>query len=175
MMPGLPALQQVAQEVGLLQGVAPQGQDQPVFYSSSSPIVPAAGAAVQPLTRAVTNLVGTSTSAAANAVAGVLGTVGQWVSDAASSGEESSSSSGGTTPEPLAPVSPEPFGSSFISLFSGGGQTSSAGGAGATTLLLGVLLLASTLLLRRDLRMYLVSCEVAKPSSALLSPLERPG
>jgi hypothetical protein len=72
-------------------------------------------------------------------------------------------------------VSPQqPLGSSFISLFSGGGAQSSAGGAGAPVLL-GVLFLASTLLLRRDFRMYLVSCEVAKPSSALLSPLERPG
>jgi hypothetical protein len=174
MIPGLPALQQVAQEAGLLQGAAPQGQAQPISYSSS-PIVPVAGAAVQPLARAVTDLVDTGTSAAAKAVAGVLGTVGQWVSDAAPSGEESSSSSGGATPEPFVPVSPEPFGSSFVSLFSGSGQTSSAGGAGATTLLLGVLVLASTLLLRRDFRTYLVSCELPKPSSALLSPLERPG
>jgi hypothetical protein len=37
------------------------------------------------------------------------------------------------------------------------------------------LFLGSLVLLRRDLRMYLVSCEVPKPSSALLSPLERPG
>jgi hypothetical protein len=37
------------------------------------------------------------------------------------------------------------------------------------------LFLALTLLLRRDFRTYLVSCEVPKPSSALLSPLERPG
>jgi hypothetical protein len=98
------------------------------------------------------------------------------VSDAAPSGEESSSSSGSTMPEPFVPVSPDPFGNSFVSLFYGGGQTSSAGGAGATTtLLLGVLVLTSTLLLRRNFRMYLVSCEVLKPSSALLSPLERPG
>jgi hypothetical protein len=174
MTPVLPALQQVVQDVGSLRGVAPQGQAQPVFYSSA-PIAPAVGAAVQPVARAVTDLVGTGTSAAAKAVTGVLGTVGQWVSDAAPSGEESSSSSGGATPEPFVPVSPEPFGSSFVSLFSAGGQTSSAGGAGGTTWLLGVLLLASTLLWRRDFRTYLVSCEVLKPSSALLSPLERPG
>jgi hypothetical protein len=160
--------------VGLLQGAAPQGQAQPLY--SSSPIVPAAGAAVQPITRAVTNLVSTGTSAAAKAVTGVLGSVGQWVYEAAApSGGESSSSSGSTTPEPFVPVSPDPFGSSFVSLFSGGGQTSNAGGAGAATLLLGVLVLTSTLLLRRNFRMYLVSCEVLKPSSALLSPLERPG
>jgi hypothetical protein len=77
-------------------------------------------------------------------------------------------------PEPFAPVTPEPLRSSFISLFSGGGGQTSAGAAGATSLL-AVLFLGSLLLLRRDFRMYLVSCEVPKPSSALLSPLERPG
>ena len=175
LMEGLPALQ----EEEVAQGVASQEEEQArPGYSSFSEIAPASGSAAQPLTQALTDAVGTSTSEVAKAVAGLLGTVGQWVADAATttSGEESSSSSssGGTTPEPFIPVNPEPWGSSFVSLFSGMGQ-SSAGGAGASTLLLGVLLLASTLLLRRDLRMYLVSCEVAKPSSALLSPLERPG
>jgi hypothetical protein len=159
--------------VASLQGLAPQqGQASPAGGYLSSGIAPAS-AAVQPLT----NFVGTSTAAVVNAAANVLGTVGGWLTEAPSGDEDgsSSSSSGGTTtPEPFDPVSPQPLGSSFISLFSGGGAQSSAGGAG-TPLLLGVLFLASTLLLRRDLRMYLVSCEVPKPSSALLSPLERPG
>ena len=158
-----PGLQQVAQ------GVAPQEQARPAGYPSTG-IAPAS-AAVQPLT----NFVGTSTATVVNAAANILGTVGGWLAAEAPSGDEDSSSSGGTTaPEPFAPVSPQPLESSFISLFSGGGAQSSAGGAG-TPLLLGVLFLASLVLLRRDLRMYLVSCEVAKPSSALLSPLERPG
>ncbi len=172
MIPAPPALQQVAQEVGSLQGDVLHEQARS-GYASSSGVAPVS-ILVQPLTQALTNVVGTGTSAAASAVAGLMGTVGEWVSDAASDGKDSSSSPGGVTPEPFAPVSPQPLGSSFISLFSGGGQTS-AGGAGATTLLLGVLLLASTLLLRHNFRMYLVSCEVLKPSSALLSPLERPG
>jgi hypothetical protein len=110
-------------------------------------------------------------------VAGVLGTVGNWLSEAPSNAEDSSSSSEGTWPAPSGPVSPEqqqPLGSSYIGLSSGMGQASSAGGLG-TTLLLGVLFVASIELLRRDFRTYLVSIELPKPSSALLSPLERPG
>src|SRR5215203_2374342 len=110
----------------------------------------------------------TSGIAPSSAVAGGLGTVGNWLSEAPSNAEDSSSSSEGTWPAPSGPVSPEqqqPLGSSYIGLSSGMGQASSAGGLG-TTLLLGVLLVASTLLLRRDFRTYLVSIELPKPSSA---------
>src|SRR5215218_205543 len=119
----------------------------------------------------------TSGIAPSSAVAGGLGTVGNWLSEAPSNAEDSSSSSEGTWPAPSGPVSPEqqqPLGSSYIGLSSGMGQASSAGGVG-TTLLLGVLFVASIELLRRDFRTYLVSIELPKPSSALLSPLERPG
>src|SRR5215208_8457984 len=119
----------------------------------------------------------TSGIAPSSAVAGGLGTVGNWLSEAPSNAEDSSSSSEGTWPAPSGPVSPEqqqPLGSSYIGLSSGMGQASSAGGLG-TTLLLGVLFVASIELLRRDFRTYLVSIELPKPSSALLSPLERPG
>jgi hypothetical protein len=131
---------------------------------------------VQPLTWTLNNVIGTNTSATVSTVAGVLGTVGNGLSEAPSSAEDSSSSSQGTWPAPSAPVSPEqqPLGSSYIGLSSGMGQASSAGGLG-TTLLLGVLFVASIELLRRDFRTYLVSIELPKPSSALLSPLERPG
>ena len=168
LIPVPPALQQVAQ------GVGSQEQAQSVY--SSLGIAPAS-TAVQPLTQGLTNFVGTSAAAVANAAANVLGTVGGWLAAEAPSGDEdgSSSSGGATMPEPFDPVSPQPLGSSFISLFSGGGGQTSAGGAAGAPLLLGVLFLGSLVLLRRDLRMYLVSCEVAKPSSALLSPLERPG
>src|SRR5829696_3680943 len=166
-----PALQQQVAQVA-----ASQEQSRPSYYSTSG-IAPSS-AAVQPLTWTLNNdVISTNTSATVSAVAGVLGTVGNWLSEAPSSAEDSSSSSQGTWPAPSAPVSPEqqqPLGSSYIGLSSGMGQASSGGGPG-TTLLLGVLLVASTLLLRRDFRTYLVSIELPKPSSALLSPLERPG
>ena len=169
-----PALQQQQQQQ-VAQVVASQEQSRPSYYSTSG-IAPSS-AAVQPLTWTLNNVIGTNTSATVSAVAGVLGTVGDWLSEAPSSAEDSSSSSQGTWPAPSAPVSPEqqqPLGSSYIGLSSGMGQASSAGGLG-TTLLLGVLFVASTLLLRRDFGTYLVSMELPKPSSALLSPLERPG
>jgi hypothetical protein len=72
-------------------------------------------------------------------------------------------------PAPLAP----PAGSGFFSLSTGEGQLGS--GSGFAPLLVGILALLATVLLRRDLRTYLVSCELPKPSSALLLPLERPG
>ena len=164
-----------ARQQQVAQVVASQEQSRPSYYSTSG-IAPSS-AAVQPLTWTLNNVIGTNTSATVSAVAGVLGTVGNWLSEAPSSAEDSSSSSQGTWPAPSAPVSPEqqqPLGSSYIGLSSGMGQASSAGGLG-TTLLLGVLFVASIELLRRDFRTYLVSIELPKPSSALLSPLERPG
>jgi hypothetical protein len=65
-----------------------------------------------------------------------------------------------------------PVGSSSFSLFTGGGQLGIGGGS--APLLVGILALA-VILLRGDFRTYLVSCEMPKPSSALLLPLERPG
>ena len=164
-----PALQQQVAQV-----VASQEQSRPSYYSTSG-IAPSS-AAVQPLTWTLNNVIGTNTSATVSTVAGVLGTVGNWLSEAPSSAEDSSSSSQSTWPAPSAPVSPEQqlLGSSYIGLSSGMGQASSAGGLG-TTLLLGVLFVASIELLRHDFRTYLVSIELPKPSSALLSPLERPG
>ena len=165
-----PALQQQVAQVA-----ASQEQSRPSYYSTSG--IASSSAAAQPLTWTLNNVIGTNTSATVSAVAGVLGTVGDWLSEAPSSAEDSSSSSQGTWPAPSAPVSPEqqqPLGSSYIGLSSGMGQASSAGGLG-TTLLLGVLFVASIELLRRDFGTYLVSMELPKPSSALLSPLERPG
>jgi hypothetical protein len=163
-----PALQQVAQEV------ASQEEAWTGYYSSGiAPTSPA----VQSLTRTLTSfvdLVDTNTSAAASAVTGVLGTIEGWLAEAPSGNEDSSSSSyGGTTPEPFGPLTAQLLGSSYFSLFSGVGQAST-GGAGAP-LLIGVLLLTSSLLLRREIRTYLVSCKLLKPSSALPVPLERPG
>src|SRR5215208_2111429 len=170
-----PVIPSPARQQQVAQVAASQEQARPSYYSTSK-IAPSS-AAVHPLTWTLNNVIGTNTSATVSAVAGGLGTVGNWLSEAPSNAEDSSSSSQGTWPAPSAPVSPEqqqPLGSSYIGLSSGMGQASSAGGLG-TTLLLGVLFVASTLLLRRDFRTYLVSIELPKPSSALLSPLERPG
>jgi hypothetical protein len=48
-------------------------------------------------------------------------------------------------------------------------------GGSFAPLLVGILALLAAILLRRDFRTYLISCEMPKPSSALLLPLERPG
>jgi hypothetical protein len=164
--PVIPSSEQQQVEQGVV------SQEQALSGYRSSGIAPDS-AAVQPLGQALNNVIATSASAAASAVAGVLGTVGGWLTEASVSGEDSPASEGTWPPEPFGPVSPEPLGSSSIALFSGSGQAS-AGEAG-TTSLLGVLFLASVLLLRRDVRTYLISCELPKPSSALLLPLERPG
>src|SRR5215213_8109626 len=86
-----PALQQQVAQVA-----ASQEQSRPSYYSTSK-IAPSS-AAVQPLTWTLNNVIGTNTSATASAVAGVLGTVGNWLSEAPSNAEDSSSSSEGTWP-----------------------------------------------------------------------------
>src|SRR5919107_685339 len=117
------------QQQQVAQVVASQEQSRPSYYSASG-IAPSSAAA-QPLTWTLNNdVISTNTSATVSAVAGVLGTVGNWLSEAPSSAEDSSSSSQGTWPAPSAPVSPEqqqPLGSSYIGLSSGMGQSSSAG------------------------------------------------
>jgi hypothetical protein len=74
-------------------------------------------------------------------------------------------------PKPSSPLVP-PLGYGFFSLSTGGRQAGP--GAGITLSLLCVLA-SSLLVLRRDGRLWRVFCEVPKPSSALLAPLERPG
>ncbi|MDP8973115.1 MAG: hypothetical protein M3N45_08015 [Actinomycetota bacterium] len=74
--------------------------------------------------------------------------------------------------EPAPPLAP-PMGGSSFSLSGGSGGQAGPGG-GAVPLLVGIL--ASVLVLRRyDCWKYLASCDLPKPSSALLLPLERPG
>ncbi len=137
-------------------------------WPSSSPLVAPANDTMQPLTRALAGLARASAASAAD----VLGTIGGWLAESTSGGTDSPS--GDIVPEPLAPLTPQPFGNDPVSLFSGGGQAG-AGAAGVPLLpLLGILVLSS-ILLRRDVRTYLVSCEMPKPSEAVLSPLERPG
>jgi hypothetical protein len=78
----------------------------------------------------------------------------------------------GDTPEPSAPLAP-PVGYASLTVLAGGGQASSGGGA--APLLLLCILASGVILLRRDGRLARAFCEVPKPSSALLRPLERPG
>jgi hypothetical protein len=80
--------------------------------------------------------------------------------------------SDGTPQDPVAPLVP-PLGDSLFSPFTGApGQLA---GGGVAPLLVGILALLTVILTRRDFRTYLISCELPKPSSALLRPLERPG
>ena len=77
-----------------------------------------------------------------------------------------------TSQDPVVPFVP-PLGDSLFSPFTGAaGQLA---GGGVAPLLVGILALLTTILIRRDFRTYLIACELPKPSSALLLPLERPG
>ena len=88
-------------------------------------------------------------------------------------GTQEEQPSEGTTPQ-QAPAPPlAPVGGSSFSPSTGGGQLGTGGSF--APLLVGILALLATILLRRDFRTYLISCEMPKPSSALLLPLERPG
>jgi hypothetical protein len=77
------------------------------------------------------------------------------------------------TPQPLPPPTPPTDSGSFLSL-SSGGQLGSSGGSVAPLLLCCVLALG-LILLPREGRLSRAFCELPKPSSALLMPLERPG
>jgi hypothetical protein len=87
---------------------------------------------------------------------------------AGSTGPENPSDS---APQPVAPLAPPLGGSSF----SGSGGQTGLGGGGFASLLLVCVLASGLVLLRRDGLLSWASCEIPKPSSALLSPLERPG
>jgi hypothetical protein len=133
--------------------------------------------AIQPIQRveqrALTHfLISTSLATAADGAANVLGTIGSWVTGTPA--PDTDTPTGGITPVPLAPLTPPPFGDNDLSLFNGGSPTGAGGGSALLLPLWGVFALAA-ILLRRSGRTYLISCEVPKPSLALLSPLERPG
>jgi len=91
--------------------------------------------------------------------------------DATDGTQEQQPSEGTPQPAP-APVAP-PTGGGAFSPFTGGGQLSNGGGF--APLLVGILALLVTILLGRNFRTYLIPCDLPKPSSALLGPLERPG
>ena len=121
--------------------------------------------------------VGTVQSAAASvasATAEVLGTLTGSLTEPSAAGTREDQPSEGT-PQPAPPLAPPAGGGASFSPFAGGGGQLGAGW-GSAPLLVGILaLLATSLLSRRGFRTYLISCEMPKPSSALLLPLERPG
>jgi hypothetical protein len=116
-------------------------------------------------------------SAAASVATEVLGTLAGGSPGLSSTnstdGTQEDQPSEGTTPQ-QAPAPPlTPVGGSSFSPSTGGGQLGTGGSF--APLLVGILALLATSLLRCDFRTYLISCEMPKPSSALLMPLERPG
>jgi hypothetical protein len=127
--------------------------------SGSIPNVPAA----------VSSAVHTTLQTIESAAAGILGSFTDNDPSEPSPVDEQGPLEGGD-PIPLAPVAPL-GGGSYSPMSAGGVQ---AGSGGITLLLIGSLVSVSVLL-RRDGRLWRAFCEVPKPSSALLTPLERPG
>ncbi len=150
----------------------------PSPFSAVTPDAARTGPSVVPssvgVTRALPALRASATSAvkmlhdAATDVANVLGSLLDGSAELPSDGADTPSQ--GDAPQPSTPFLP-PIGGSFFSLV-GGGQVGI--GSGTTPLLLCVLILG-LVLLRPNGKLSRVFCEVPKPSSALLLPLERPG
>jgi hypothetical protein len=117
-------------------------------------------------------------SATTSAAAEVLQTLAYGAPEPSSSdGAQASATQeeGDTTQPPSQPTAPllPPMGEG--PLFSSSGTGQAGPGSGFVVLLLGVLVSGLVLLLWRDGPLSLVSWKVPKPTSALLSPLERPG
>ena len=159
-----PAAQKMVQQA--VQPIARQA----VPGSSALAAAASSGAVQEALTRALTTVAG-----AASAAANAFGTLADWTTGYYYPSDEATQSpSGGGAPAPVEPLFPPmlpPGDSSFFSL-SGVGQAGPGGGL--VLLLLGVLA-SGLILLRRDGSLSWASCEMPKPSSALLLPLERPG
>ena len=97
--------------------------------------------------------------------------------DSSSAGKEISSEGTPAPPPPAphgySPSSPSPEPSDYNSFALSGSSSELSTSVGP--LLLGILALGGWFLLRPVFRTYLAWCRIAKPSSALLMPLERPG
>ena len=160
-----PAAQKMVQQA--VQPIARQA------LPGSSALVAAAssGAVQEALTQTLTTVAGVA-SAAANA----FGTLADWTTGYYYPSDEAiqSPSGGGGAPAPLEPLFPPMSPSEDSSLFSLSGVGQAGPGGGLVLLLLGVLA-SGLILLRRDGPLSWASCEMPKPSSALLLPLERPG
>ena len=122
------------------------------------------------LQAAATTAVKTLQDTATN-VANVLGGFLSGSSESSSPTNDVEGSSKGT-PQPSSPIVPPIGGGSFSSLL-GGGQ-GGIGSSSVTPILVGILMLG-LIVLRPDGKLSRVFCELPKPSSALLLPLERPG
>ena len=138
--------------------------------SSALAATASSGAVQEALTRTLTTVAG-----AASAAANAFGTLADWTTGYYyyPSDEATHSSSGGA-PAPLEPLFPPMSPSGDSSFFSLSGVGQAGPGGGLVLLLLGVLA-SGLILLRRDGPLSWTSCEMPKPSSALLLPLERPG
>ena len=141
---------------------------------SAKPVTRAAGAlgsTVESVQSAATTAAASVASATAEVFRTLTGGSASTPSSDATSGNQQAPSDG-TPQDPMAPLVP-PLGDSLFSPFTGAaGQLA---GGGVAPLLVGILALLTTILIRRDFRAYLFACEMPKPSSALLRPLERPG
>jgi hypothetical protein len=119
---------------------------------------------------------GTVQSAAASvasATAEVLGTLTGNLTEPSTAGTQEDQPYEGTPQQQPAPPLAPPAGGGSFSPSTGGGQLST--GWGSAPPVMGILALLATIVLRRDFRTYLISCDIPKPSSTLLGPLERPG
>jgi hypothetical protein len=117
----------------------------------------------------------TTVAGAASAAANAFGTLADWTTGYYYPSDEATQSpSGGAVPVPLEPLFPPIAPSGDSSFFSMLGVGQAGPGGGLVLLLLGVLA-SGLILLRRDGPLSWASCEMPKPSSALLLPLERPG
>jgi hypothetical protein len=139
--------------------------------SSALAAAASSGAVQEALTKTLTTVAG-----AASAAASAFGTLADWTTGYYYPSDEAiqSPSGGGGAPAPLEPLFPPMSPSEDSSLFSLSGVGQAGPGGGLVLLLLGVLA-SGLILLRRDGPLSWASCEMPKPSSALLLPLERPG
>jgi hypothetical protein len=138
--------------------------------SSALAAAASSGAVQEALTRTLTTVAG-----AASAAANAFGTLADWTTGYYYPSDEATQSpSGGGALAPLKPLFPPMSPSGDSSFFSMSGVGQAGPGGGLVLLLLGVLA-SGLILLRRDGPLSWASCEMPKPSSALLLPLERPG
>jgi hypothetical protein len=149
------------------------GPTVPVGVSGTSPLPASFGTATSTMSNGVVNSAAKiAHDAAETLAAGLSGTLASGsVKPSADGTRHDPPSQEEEAPQPVTPRPPPAGGTSSFSL-SGGGH---GGSTGVVPLLLVGVLASGLVLLRRSGWRYLASCEVPKPSSALLSPLERPG
>ncbi len=162
----VPGPEAASELAGLVRGLV--AEPAAPWRDGDSPRTPA-----NPTASAVGAVQNTAASVA-SATAEALGTLTSSLTEPSAAGTQEDQPSEGT-PQPAPPLAPPAGGGGSFSPFAGGGGQLGTGW-GSAPLLVGILaLLATSLLSRRDFRTYLISCEMPKPSSALLGPLERPG